>query len=331
MQLVYLSPLFSGIVSFLMLRWLLSSRSGSLPLDHPNERSLHEAPVPRSGGVGVMAGIFVAGMLLASQWLLVLACAGLLALLSFVDDLRGLPAGARLAAHLIAALAFVLWALPDLPPLWLAVLVVATVWTVNLYNFMDGSDGLAGGMALFGFLTYGVAAWDAGLPGLALLALSVAASALVFLLFNFPPARIFMGDVGSVPLGFLAAAVGIQGWHANAWPVWFPLLLFSPFIVDATVTLTKRLLRGERVWEAHREHYYQKLVRMGKGHRRTALAEYVIMAACAISALWGVRQTALVQTLLLLFWAMIYVLIMMHIDRQWRNAASKDNHGQFKI
>jgi UDP-GlcNAc:undecaprenyl-phosphate/decaprenyl-phosphate GlcNAc-1-phosphate transferase len=331
MQLAYLSPVFSGMVSFLVLRWLLSSRLGSLPLDHPNERSLHDTPVPRSGGIGIMAGILVAGILLASQWPLLLACAGLLALLSFADDLRGLSAAVRLAAHLIVALAFALGALSALPSFWLAILVLATVWMINLYNFMDGSDGLAGGMALFGFLTYGVAAWDAGLPGLALLSLSIAASALAFLLFNFPPARIFMGDVGSVPLGFLAAALGVQGWNANAWPLWFPVILFSPFVVDATVTLAKRLLRGERVWEAHREHYYQKRVRMGKGHRQTAVAEYVIMAACAASALWGMHQPAWVQTLLLLCWAVIYALIMMHIDRQWRHAASKDGHGQFKI
>jgi UDP-N-acetylmuramyl pentapeptide phosphotransferase/UDP-N-acetylglucosamine-1-phosphate transferase len=323
MQFAYLSPAFSGMVSFLVLRWLLSSRPEGLPLDHPNERSLHDTPVPRSGGIGIMAGIFVAGMLLASQWPLLLACAGLLALLSFLDDLRGLSAAVRLAAHLMVALAFTLGAFPDLPLLWIAVLVVATVWTINLYNFMDGSDGLAGGMALVGFVTYGVAAWTAGLPSLALLSWSVAASALAFLLFNFPPARIFMGDVGSVPLGFLAAALGIEGWHANAWPLWFPVLVFSPFIVDATLTLAKRLLRGERVWEAHREHYYQKLVRMGKGHRQTALAEYVIMAACALSALWGMRQTAVVQTLLLLCWAVIYALIMMHVDRQWRKCSKQ--------
>jgi UDP-N-acetylmuramyl pentapeptide phosphotransferase/UDP-N-acetylglucosamine-1-phosphate transferase len=95
----------------------------------------------------------------------------------------------------------------------------------------------------------------------------VAAAAAGFLCFNFHPARIFMGDVGSVPLGFTAGALGLVGWRSGAWPLWFPLLVFAPFILDATVTLLRRALRGEKVWQAHRSHYYQRMVQMGLGHR----------------------------------------------------------------
>src|SRR5262249_53435950 len=147
---------------------------------------------------------------------------------------------------------------------------VATAWMINLYNFMDGSDGLAGGMAAIGFGCYGIAALAGGDYLCATINLVVAASALGFLCFNFSPARLFMGDVGSVSLGFLAAVLDVVGWLRGDWPVWFGIVVFSPFIVDATVTLFKRALRGARVWEAHREHYYQRLVQSGWGHRKTA-------------------------------------------------------------
>src|SRR5262249_56892173 len=124
-------------------------------------------------------------------------------------------------------------------------------------NLRDGSDGLAGGMALIGFGAYAVAANDAGHGALAGVSIAVAAASAAFLFFNFAPARIFMGDVGSVPLGFLAGTLGILGWREGAWPLWFPMLVFAPFACDATLTLIRRLLRRERVWEAHREHYYQ--------------------------------------------------------------------------
>jgi UDP-GlcNAc:undecaprenyl-phosphate/decaprenyl-phosphate GlcNAc-1-phosphate transferase len=332
MQAAYFYPMGSAAITVLVLRWLLSGRLSRLPLDQPNLRSLHAAPVPRSGGIGIMAGILVVGVLLASQWPMLLLCTALLSLLSFIDDLRGLTPALRLAIHVIAALAFAIATLPHLSPLWLAFLVVAIVWVINLYNFMDGSDGLAGGMTLFGFLIYAVAAWHASLTVLAVFSLSIAASALAFLFFNFHPARIFMGDVGSVPLGFLGAAIGILGWQAGAWPGWFPILVFSPFIADATVTLLRRLRRGERVWEAHHEHYYQKLVRSGKGHRWTAAAEYSVMALCGVSALWGMQQSLFTQMLLLLCWALIYACIMVAIERRWREfSAQKEISGQSEI
>ena len=101
-----------------------------------------------------------------------------------------------------------------------------------------------------------------------------------------------MGDVGSIPLGFVAAAIGVYGWYSAIWPAWLPLLAFSAFIVDTTLTLAQRAARGEHLWQAHRKHYCQRLVRMGLGHRRTALAEYVLMAATGISALSLLRAPA---------------------------------------
>ena len=154
-------------------------------------------------------------------------------------------------------------------PIALALLALAVAWITNLYNFMDGSDGLAGGMSVAGFGAYSIAAWLAGDAATGALCAAISGASVAFLLHNFYPARIFMGDVGSIPLGFLAAALGIVGWRNDAWPLWFPLLVFGPFIGDATVTFFKRVARRERVWRAHREHYYQRMVRMGFGHRGT--------------------------------------------------------------
>jgi UDP-N-acetylmuramyl pentapeptide phosphotransferase/UDP-N-acetylglucosamine-1-phosphate transferase len=270
---------------------ILLTRLSRIALDRPNARSLHEHPVPRTGGIALAAGC-AAGIWLApsSSALVPLGVALALGALSFVDDVRGMPAGVRFAAHLAAA-AFVAWyLLYPMHPGALVLLVLAVGWITNLYNFMDGADGLAGGMAVAGFGAYAVAAQVAGEPELAAVCASLASSAFAFLLFNFHPARIFLGDVGSIPLGFLAAALGLLGWRDDAWPLWFPVLVFAPFIGDATLTLLRRLARRERVWEAHRDHYYQRMVRMGIGHRGTACISYAAMLLSALAALWGRAQ-----------------------------------------
>lgn len=264
---------------------ILITRFARVALDHPNDRSLHQRPVPRTGGIAVLAGsaacIPGGGAQLWLPLMLALALAGL----SFADDLRPLPAAARLAAHLAAA-AVVVWFYLAPIYLWLALLLVLGVaWLTNLYNFMDGSDGLAGGMSVIGFGAYCIGAALSGQPALATVALCVAAASAGFLVFNFHPARIFLGDVGSIPLGFLAGALGLVGWRDDGWPLWFPLLVFAPFIADASLTLARRALRRERVWQAHREHYYQRMVRAGLGHRGTARIAYVLMALCAGLAL----------------------------------------------
>jgi UDP-N-acetylmuramyl pentapeptide phosphotransferase/UDP-N-acetylglucosamine-1-phosphate transferase len=321
---MYFAPLVAAAICLLLL--LVLVRSQSLPKDLPNERSLHSAPVSRSGGLALVCAIMLTGLLFiygVGTWLSLVAA---LALVSFADDWHSLPVTLRLAAHVLAALALVHYMMPDLPPPLAALLVLVIVWSTNLYNFMDGSDGLAGGMTVIGFGIYAVAGWTSGEGTLTWFAASVSAAAAIFLLFNFHPARIFMGDVGSIPLGFLAAAMGIYGWHSAIWPAWFPLLTFSPFIVDATFTLAQRAARGERFWQAHREHYYQRLVRMGLGHRSTALAEYALMASTGISALFLLRAPALAQQLLLGFWAAIYLALAAVVNRKWAShMASKED------
>jgi len=311
------APLVAALVTAAVVVGMLKA-GRAVPLDVPNERSLHARPMPRVGGVALMSGMLAAAAWLGAfpPWLLIAIA---LAVASFLDDARGLPALLRLAIHLAAAVAMV--ALLPISLAWplAAALALATAWMTNLYNFMDGSDGLAGGMALIGFGAYGWAAWAGGEYALALLLFSLVAAALAFLVFNFPPARIFMGDAGSIPLGFAAAAVGVLGWRVYAlWPSWFPALVFSPFAVDATVTLLKRAARREPVWRAHRDHYYQRLVRMGWSHRRTALAEYALMLACAAAALALRESEERVQRLALAGVAAAYVALMLLVDRAWR-------------
>ena len=314
--LAYFAPLLSFTLALLLLTVMLRGGWAGFALDHPNQRSLHAAPVPRTGGLALMAGA-ASGWLLLPSWLWpALAIAGMLLAISLWDDVRGLPVKWRLLAHVAGAAGFVhLTGFAGWAGALLA--IPAIIWMTNLYNFMDGSDGLAGGMALFGFGSYGTLAWLGGDTTLALACFAISGAAGAFLVFNFHPARIFMGDAGSIPLGFLAAALGIIGWQRGLWPLWAPLLAFSPFIVDASVTLTKRLLRGEKIWQAHREHYYQRLVQMGWGHRRTALAEYALMAAAGASAIWAIRQDGRTQVAFGIGWGLAYLLAMWRVDNKW--------------
>lgn len=315
------APLVSALVTLLVSAILLSSKITRSIKDIPNERSLHEMPTPRIGGVGLIAGLLSGWAIMfhaPSLWILLPLL--LLFLLSLIDDVRGLSVRIRFALHFIAAFS-VVWGEGLFAANFLLAVaaILLIVWMINLYNFMDGSDGLAGGMTLVGFSVYGVASLMGGDEVLAMICFSIGAAALGFLYFNFYPAQVFMGDAGSIPLGFLAASIGIVGWDRNLWPVWFPVMVFSPFVLDATVTLLKRAIRGERVWRAHREHYYQRLVQLGAGHRNTALIEYALMISVGVSALWALQNPD-VLLVIALAWCFIYGLAMVSLDYRWKVA-----------
>jgi UDP-N-acetylmuramyl pentapeptide phosphotransferase/UDP-N-acetylglucosamine-1-phosphate transferase len=309
-----------GILSFAVAfatARILVSAFGRLALDHPNARSLHARPVPRTGGVAVLLGALAsAPFAFASLWL-VLVLALVLATVSFLDDMHGVPTTLRLAFHLGAASALVGYVVPSGHWIELVLLGLGVTWVTNLFNFMDGSDGLAGGMALIGFGAYAIAAHAAGHMAIVAFSVALAAAAAAFLVFNFHPARIFLGDVGSVPLGFLAAALGLVGWADGAWPLWFPVLVFGLFICDATLTLLKRVARRERVWEAHRQHYYQRLVQLGAGHRGTALTCYAVMVMCAAAALYARNQAPGAQIATIGAAALLMAALAAWIDLRW--------------
>lgn len=319
-----ISVVVAGTTCSLLLVWLLG-RAGRLPLDYPNERSLHDRPIPRIGGLGVVPGLIVGWVWVADRGAevgLAVALAACLFLLSAIDDRRGLPVGIRFGGHLLASLALAVGVAGGLG--WVAALVIglAIAWMTNLYNFMDGANGLAGGMTAFGFGAYGLAAATAGADALTALSLAAAGAAIGFLRFNFDPVRLFLGDAGSIPLGFLAGALGLIGVVDGVWPWWYPLLVFSPFIVDASATLLRRALRGERVWQAHRDHYYQRLIRMGWGHRRLALTEYALMGGAAASAFLLRDAAQAAQWTGIGAWLLAYVGLMSAIDRRWTQGAA---------
>ena len=307
-SLAYVIPLVSFSLTWIVLTIVIRTWSDRI-LDHPNERSLHQRPVPRMGGIGVAAGI-AASVPFVSQveWWPLWLGACLLVGTSFLDDIIGLPIIGRLLVHFVAAGGAAAGLLLNRTGVVLVLLaVVAIVWMTNLYNFMDGMDGLAGGMALFGFGFYALAGVLSGHLPFAVTNAAIAAVSGAFLLFNFHPARIFMGDAGSTLLGFLAACLGLVGWQLGIWTLWFPGLVFSPFIVDATVTLARRLLRGEKIWRSHREHYYQRLVLSGWGHRRTVLAEYGVMVLCGGFALLYQYVSEEWRLVILGFWGVLFL------------------------
>jgi UDP-N-acetylmuramyl pentapeptide phosphotransferase/UDP-N-acetylglucosamine-1-phosphate transferase len=275
-------------------------------LDRPNKRSSHAVATPRGAGIALSGSVLLIWAALGisgrvSPVVIGIALgAVLLAIVSWIDDLRGLARGLRLAAHgLVVAMGLV--ALPQtanpvrawLGPLpYLAAAGVAWVWWINLFNFMDGIDGLAGseaaaiGLGLMLFAGLGV-----GLdPQLAWLAAAILGAAIGFLVWNWPPARIFLGDVGSTTVGYLTGflMLGVAG--SGHWRIALALPLY--FLADATITLGRRLIRGARVWEAHREHFYQLAVGHGLGHAavtKRVIAADLLLIVCGWTAEngWG--------------------------------------------
>ena len=302
-------------MTYFSVLWLIKGNVAKI-LDYPNARSLHSEPIPRTGGIGMIFGVLATWLLFAvdlplSIWLGV----GLLALISFADDIFNLPVWNRLLIQFMVAGGVSVTLLSSAYG-WMILLLftVGVVWMSNLYNVMDGSDGLAGGMTVIGFGYYGLAALLAGNNDYAMINFSIAAAASAFLSHNFHPARIFMGDVGAIPLGFLAAGLGLLGWIEGLWSLWLPLLVFSPFIADSTVTLIKRCLRGEKFWLAHCEHYYQRAVQSGLGHRNTALFGYGLMLLAGASAVWATNYDCLAQYWLGMIWGCIYLTLMFVSD-----------------
>jgi UDP-N-acetylmuramyl pentapeptide phosphotransferase/UDP-N-acetylglucosamine-1-phosphate transferase len=329
-----LSSALAFLLAFLLTWYFAKPSAKVLILDRPNERSLHQIPVPRTGGIALVLGLLAAIGLLAwsrplpleVDWLV--AAFAIVAGVSLADDFGGIAVPMRLLIHLLGA--FLLWlggfylrdaALPGttltLPAgVSLAVTLLFIAWMINLYNFMDGMDGFAAGMAIFGFGAFAYLGFTHAEPILGAMSLFVVAAAGGFLCFNFPAARIFMGDVGAGSLGLWAAAMILWGNRTGAAPLWTGLLIFSPFWVDATWTLGRRAVQGEKPWTAHRGHFYQRLVRLGWGHRRTVLWEYALMLACGVSGILSVEvHHRLFEICLALLWASIYLVLGLAVHR----------------
>lgn len=295
------------LIAWRVAAWVCRRAEALRLVQIPNHRSSHVQPTPNGGGLGIavagsLAGV---GLLLFSGWVLggfVLGFAAVLAAVGLRDDMAHLPARVRFGLQLLVC-AGLLITLGDLPVLTLSaglefqlagwaffgLLLLAGAWWVNLFNFMDGIDGIAGMQAVFMLLAGAVlAAWsqpEAMSSPAWLLMLFVAAATVGFLLLNWPPAKIFMGDVGSTWLAFMVFALALlsvqAGWLSYA--AW--LVLAAVFITDATVTLLTRMLRGERWYEPHRSHAYQRLSRRWQGDRKAGHRSVTLLVA-AVNVLW---------------------------------------------
>ena len=308
--------------------WLLRRAVIALPVDIPNARSLHARPIPRAGGYAVWIGFLPAAVVFppafpgglwgwVPPWLALVA-------VSSRDDFRHVGVVPRLSVHAFAALwaavALVGATSPGEPTAALVAIVAVALtiaWSTNLYNFMDGTDGLAATMGMVGFAAYGVASLPLTVAEPAPALFALAAALAPFLAVNWPRASMFLGDVGAVPIGFLAAAFGIAGVVQNVWPSWFPLLVFLPFVADATFTLVRRVRRRERLWEAHRSHFYQRLAQLGAGHGGTLAAYAGAIAGTTLSALYCRMRAPAAGWWALAAWSVLLLMLFAMIDYHW--------------
>jgi FlaA1/EpsC-like NDP-sugar epimerase/UDP-N-acetylmuramyl pentapeptide phosphotransferase/UDP-N-acetylglucosamine-1-phosphate transferase len=257
-------------VSFLACLAIVRGWIGS-PISEQSMRSLHQGRIHRGGGLGIALAIFFVALFYLGN-VVFLTILVILWIVSSLDDWISVPARWRLLAHLFCCAAVVMIWLPVDSMVTRVLLVIALTWALNLFNFMDGADGIAALMAATGG---GCLAWlsltspGATSTGVALgqLGLIVCGASLGFLVLNAPPAKLFMGDGGSTVLGLALAAISAKGWLENLWGPWVPLALFAPFWADATFTLIRRLLTGHSPAVAHRDNMYQRLALAGLGHR----------------------------------------------------------------
>jgi Fuc2NAc and GlcNAc transferase len=325
----------AAFIGAVLLSWLLTGAMRryalrSALLDLPNERSLHRTPTPRGGGVAValvtLAGLAAAALLskipAPVAWALGVGGA-LVAGVGWLDDRRGVSARVRATVHAAAACWAAYWIWGEITPGALAG-VVCIMWAINLYNFMDGIDGLAATEASSVGVIAGALFLMAGRADLAIVAFIVAAAAMGFLGWNWPPARIFLGDVGSGFLGFTFGVLSLIAGLSGALPIALCLLLAGVFAFDATVTLLRRAARGERWYQAHRSHAYQRLVQAGSTH--AAVSGGVVLVNLALGALAWLAQSGRISVAVAVL-AGIVVLTVLYLAIERRRPMFSDDAG----
>ena len=274
-------------------------------LDRPNERSLHAAPTPRGGGIGILAALLPAWLIIVllgysdAAPLVAASCALVLALVSWRDDLGGLSPALRFAIQAVAVAIGMIF-LPgagtvfqDLLPPGLDRIASGLIWLwfVNAFNFMDGIDGIAGteaaaiglGVALLTLTHLEIVGLGNGMFGAA-----TVGAALGFLRWNWQPAKLFMGDVGSVALGYLLGWLLLALAAAGAWAPALILPLY--FLADASWTLLRRLAHGEKIWRPHRQHFYQRAAQAGRSHQAVVLRVLAADLVLVGAALWAAED-----------------------------------------
>jgi UDP-GlcNAc:undecaprenyl-phosphate/decaprenyl-phosphate GlcNAc-1-phosphate transferase len=326
-MLFFALPIVCGIMSFYTVG-LVMSRFGRRLTDVPGSRSSHSKPTPRGGGLGIVLSTLAGGLIywalesraVVPGWAAFLASAALVSAVSWRDDLGSLSNSIRFAAHAVAAMVTMMFAgwfgtiqVPLFGQAHLGIfgILLTFLWIVgltNAYNFMDGIDGLAGGQAVVAGLGWAILGWNAFQPEIALAGLLLAAGSGGFLFHNWPPARIFMGDVGSCFLGYTLAVLPLlfaPDPAADPFSAALPLtaaLFVWPMLFDTAFTIIRRLRRGENIFTAHRSHLYQRMVIAGMSHAEVSLLYIglsIIGAALGIAFFQGMCGSSLAVGLVL--------------------------------
>lgn len=299
--LVSLTPLVGIVISYVVIRGMLGSGRVKLPVDIPNSRSMHQNETPRGGGVAIVSGalavLVVVGITGPLTPPLVIAAATLLlfGLVGWLDDLYHLSIRLRLLIQITYCAGLILFfGSPESLPMggfhfqpeiwWYLISIPAAIWLINLYNFMDGIDGIAGLQTFIAALAYAGIFFLVGESSFALLWLGLASATLVFLWFNWSPPSLFMGDAGSLAIGALFAMGIVVGVTRHGLSLSVLLLPLGLFIVDATTTLIRRVGGGKSPFKAHRDHLYQRAARTW-GHPATALGSGAIAIWLALLSL----------------------------------------------
>jgi len=324
------------LVSFIGTRIYFSKPKDKLILDIPNERSSHSIPTPRGGGV-VFSSIFLASILVfyiavsenGELWRALLGSGGIVAFTGWIDDRNHLSPKARLLAQSVAV-AWSLFCLGGMPELILTKTItlklgilgtilafIGGVWLINLYNFMDGIDGIAGGQGVFTSLA---GAWFFLQTGQAIIATSLALLAVAlagFLWWNWPPAKVFMGDVGSGFLGIVFFVYALEGEHTGSAPALVWAVLLAPFVIDATLTLFRRMKRKEKLFQAHKSHVYQLAVQEGYSHQVVTLSFLALDAVLFVFLVVTAREMNPVIPFMTVFF--VLTLLWSILDKRWKH------------
>ncbi len=297
--------------SYALTAWLLHHPHMGRLVDRPNARSSHSTPTPRGGGLSIVLVISVGVLALYAAHRIPASLAAVLGVgglgvagVGFWDDLRSAPIAVRMCVHFGAAgFAVLCLGAPEtirlggfvvhLGAAGAVLSVLAIVWAINLFNFMDGIDGIAASEGAFVLLAAAALGFFVRHESSAQLTpiLIAGAASLGFLMLNWAPARIFMGDVGSGYLGFVIAALALAAERSGGLDEWIWIILGGVFLIDATVTLLRRLLRGERVYEAHRTHAYQWLARRWRSHARVTIAVAAVNFLWLLPCAWAAAQS----------------------------------------
>jgi len=308
----------TGLLSYFSCRKVMQVALDSGMIALPGERQSHRSATPTGGGLGLVFSIVLVSLCLELMvslpffwWKNMLPGVMLLTIVGWRDDKIPVSPLLRLLIQLAVSfwlIGFDWWDFPWREQVFWACAIVAVIWLMNLYNFMDGSNGMAGFQGVFAGMTMALLFQLGGESSMALVALVTAAACAGFLPLNFPVARVFMGDASSVPLGFIFAAFAVYGIQTGSLGLMLSILVMSVFIVDATLTLLARAFRGERWYTAHARHVYQRLIAQGWSHRKVlvvyqAINVLLVLPAIALAKIYPQCAVGTVALVLLLLGA----------------------------